>query len=336
MKRLIGFSMMVIASLAFAAEAGLKDASNWYFNATMDGLALGGYDVVAYFTLAEAREGEEAFSAQHGGLTYRFISAEHRDRFRAEPARYLPQYGGWCAYGCTLRVENGGWAAARYPVDPKAFAVIDDKLYLFNKSQAFDAQAAWNDRDQTEQIALADAWWAEHVTLAERGLPDGMDPRAPLETARFAFFIGKWKNEVRWMNDLEKKTYGPSFEGIWHARFAWDGFAINDDWKQVGVPGSGGPGWRYVDRRSGKWVMLYLPIGQGAERIWTMEGVFNEKGEMVGRLEGKDPQGRDFLQRVHFYDIKPNSFQWRADRSYDGGETWIEAIATATNTRIEL
>jgi len=331
---LLGF--LLVSMMGSAAETlSLVRAEHWYFNATGEGLALNGYDVVAYFTAGEARLGEEAIRAEHGGLTYRFSSTAHREAFREAPERYLPQYGGFCTYGCSIRVEDRGWAPARYPVDPTAFRVIDDKLYLFNRNPAFDALKTWEGMDQTKQIARADAWWSSRVALASKGLPDGMHPRAPLETARFAFLIGTWKNEVRWMNDVEKKTYGPVIEGIWEAEFGWDGFAINDNWRQKGLPGSGGPAWRYVDQKTGRWVMIYIPIGRPGNQIWIMDGEIDAKGEVLGRFEGTDPQGRAFVQKVFFYAIEPDSFQWRADRSYDGGETWIEGLAVATNTRIE-
>ena len=324
-------SMVVSATDALP----LARAEHWYFNATDEGLALNGYDVVAYFTEGEAKPGDTAISAEYGGLTYRFADEAHRDAFRAAPEQYLPQYGGFCAYGCSLRVEDRGWAPARYPVDPTAFRIIAGKLYLFNRSPAFDALKSWESEDQAMQVARADAWWQSRIAPASKGLPEGMHPRAPIETARFAFLLGKWKNEVRWMNDTEKRTYGPAIEGIWEAEFGWDGFAINDIWRREGLPGSGGPAWRYVDRRSGRWVMIYIPIGQPGNQIWIMDGEIETNGEVIGRFEGTDPRGRAFVQKVFFYDIEANSFLWRADRSYDGGETWIEGVAVATNTRIE-
>jgi len=328
-------NILIFFLFANAPAPTLATADHWYRNATSEGVALNGYDVVAYFTEDAAQLGLETITATHGGLTYRFANEEHRRQFQKNPETFLPQYGGWCAYGCAIRVTQRGWAPARYPVDPTAFAIIDDKLYLFNRSPAFDALAAWQKGDPDAQRDLADTWWQSRLALAAEGLPEGMNPRAPIEMIRFGFFIGSWKNEVRWMNDLEKKTYGPVIEGTWTAGFAWNGFAINDTWQQVGLPGSGGPGWRYIDRKNGRWVMVYLPIGQAADRIWIMDGAFDEKGEMLATFEGKDPNGRAFRQRVRFFDIEKDSFLWRADRSYDEGKTWIEGIAVATNTRID-
>ena len=87
-----------------------------------DGAAIRGYDPVAYFTLGEATEGDASITHDYEGATWHFTSVEHRDLFAADPAKYAPQYGGYCA-----------WAASRNYVastDPNAWEIVDDKLYL--------------------------------------------------------------------------------------------------------------------------------------------------------------------------------------------------------------
>jgi YHS domain-containing protein len=87
------------------------------------GVAARGYDVVAYFTDGRAVKGSPQFVHEHGGVQWRFASVEHRDLFRADPAKYTPQYGGYCAYG----VAVGGL----YDVRPEdSWSVVDGKLYL--------------------------------------------------------------------------------------------------------------------------------------------------------------------------------------------------------------
>lgn len=110
-------------------------------------VAISGYDPVAYFTDGAAVEGSADFTATHDGKVYRFASAQHRDAFAADPERYAPQYGGYCAFA----VANGALA----PVDPQAFTVVDDKLYL-NLSQSIRTQ--WS-RDIPGNIARGDANW---------------------------------------------------------------------------------------------------------------------------------------------------------------------------------
>jgi len=111
------------------------------------GMALAGYDPVAYFTDARATPGRPELTAAHEGFTYRFASAANRDAFVAEPARYLPQYGGWCAYGMAR-----GYKAV---IDPAAFTVVGGKLYL-----NYDAAiaATWQ-RNRADEIHRADGHW---------------------------------------------------------------------------------------------------------------------------------------------------------------------------------
>ncbi len=98
----------------------------------VEGYAVHGYDVVAYFTEGKPVPGNDSYTAQHGGATYRFASAGHRDAFAANPAKYAPQYGGYCAFGTAMGRKFDG--------DPQAWAIVDDKLYLnLNK----DVQSRW-------------------------------------------------------------------------------------------------------------------------------------------------------------------------------------------------
>ena len=91
-------------------------------NTDKAGLAISGYDPVAYFTVSQAQKGVAGISATHAGATYYFASAANRDAFLANPENYLPTYGGYCAYG----VAHGH----KVDVDPEAFRVVNDKLYL--------------------------------------------------------------------------------------------------------------------------------------------------------------------------------------------------------------
>lgn len=111
------------------------------------GFGVSGYDPVAYFTDGAPTPGLDQFTAEHAGVKYKFASAEHRDLFLAEPAKYLPQYGGHCAYAAA----KGALAST----DPEAFTVLNGKLYL-NFSQ--DIRRRWQPR-ATEYIKTADANW---------------------------------------------------------------------------------------------------------------------------------------------------------------------------------
>jgi YHS domain-containing protein len=112
-----------------------------------EGIGVGGYDPVAYFTDGKAVEGSEQFTTEHAGVSYRFASAAHREAFAAAPETYLPQYGGYCAYAAA----KGALAST----DPEAFTVKDGKLYL-NYSQ--DVRKRWLPR-AGEYIKAADENW---------------------------------------------------------------------------------------------------------------------------------------------------------------------------------
>lgn len=109
-----------------AIAAWSKDLAD-AVNKGRNGLALKGYDAVAYFTGSKAVKGTAAFSATHNGATYLFASAANRDAFLANPDKYVPQFGGYCAWA----VGHGYTADA----DPEAWSVAGGKLYLnYNKS----------------------------------------------------------------------------------------------------------------------------------------------------------------------------------------------------------
>ncbi|MEM6727971.1 MAG: YHS domain-containing (seleno)protein [Pseudomonadota bacterium] len=111
------------------------------------GAAIRGADAVAYFTEGRAVDGSPDFTAEHMGTTWRFVSAENRDLFMADPDAYAPQYGGYCAFAVSR-----GYTAS---IDPEAWTVHDGKLYLnFSKS----VRRRWS-RDIPGNIAAGDANW---------------------------------------------------------------------------------------------------------------------------------------------------------------------------------
>ncbi|MDF1793865.1 MAG: YHS domain-containing (seleno)protein [Thalassobaculaceae bacterium] len=109
--------------------------------------AVDGYDPVAYFTDGKPVEGSSKFEAEYKGVTWRFVSAEHRDAFVANPAKYAPQYGGYCAWA----VAQGYTAKG----DPQNWRIVDGKLYLnYNAS----VQKKWM-TDIPGNIKAGDANW---------------------------------------------------------------------------------------------------------------------------------------------------------------------------------
>jgi hypothetical protein len=110
-------------------------------------LCIGGHDPVAYFLETRAVAGRMDLEVVHEGITFRFASESNRAAFLAAPVRYLPQYGGYCAYGMAR-----GYKAV---IDPAAFTVAGGKLYLnYNRAIA----AAWQ-ANRAREIARADRHW---------------------------------------------------------------------------------------------------------------------------------------------------------------------------------
>lgn len=137
----LGLTLAILATLDRSWAAGVE------VNADASGLALHGYDPVAYFELGQPTSGDPALSARHGGATYLFASAAHRDAFAAAPDRYAPQYGGFCALGTAMGKKLDG--------DPTLWRIVDGRLYLNVNAQA---QEVWL-RDVPGNIAKADAIW---------------------------------------------------------------------------------------------------------------------------------------------------------------------------------
>jgi len=118
------------------------------------GLALEGYDVVSYFHEGPVK-GSEAIQATNQGVSYWFANRENRNAFKKDPDKYLPEYGGWCAYAM-------GLDGTRVAVDPKTYKIIDGKLYLFYNAFLNNTLKKWNAKEQ-ELLPMADRNWSEQL-----------------------------------------------------------------------------------------------------------------------------------------------------------------------------
>lgn len=128
----------LLAGIAHAAKSAVF---------TDGGVAIRGYDPVAYFTQSAPVAGDAAYRAAYNGATWLFASAENQALFEAQPEAFAPQYGGYCAYA----VSKGGTVTT----SPDAWTIVDDKLYLnFNKV----VRGIWSN-DIPGNIAKADANW---------------------------------------------------------------------------------------------------------------------------------------------------------------------------------
>ena len=143
LRRIISvFAAMVIAGLiAGPAFAGVT------VNKTLFGVALKGYDPVAYHTVGRPVEGSWRIGYRWRDATWRFASVKHRDLFAADPERYAPAYGSYCAYGMAQ--------GAKIDIDPSAWHIVNGTLYLnVNKR----VQQTWK-TDISGYIARANRHW---------------------------------------------------------------------------------------------------------------------------------------------------------------------------------
>ena len=118
---------------------------------TKKGYATNGYDVVAYFD-GKALKGSKEFSTEHDGVNFKFSSQENKDKFIASPNKYIPQYGGYCAYA----VAKSG---KKVSINPETFEIRDGKLYLFYNSGRTNTLKFWTNESPKKLQEIADKNW---------------------------------------------------------------------------------------------------------------------------------------------------------------------------------
>lgn len=141
-------SVLLGLTALFSATA-LNASADEITTFVTDGAAIGGTDPVAYFTEGKPVAGTDEFTFVYDDVTWKFSSADNRDAFAADPVKYAPQYGGFCAYGLSK--------GFKVPVQPDLWKIVDGKLYLNNNpavQERFNANTA-------ELINHADLNWAE-------------------------------------------------------------------------------------------------------------------------------------------------------------------------------
>lgn len=121
-------------------------------------LALHGYDPVAYFTAGQPTRGSDELAYVHDGAAYRFSSQANLDAFKAEPARYAPQYGGFCAYGVAVGKKFDG--------DPTLWKIEEGKLYLNLNEQIYATFL----KDIDGNVEKADGNWPRIESVAASDL----------------------------------------------------------------------------------------------------------------------------------------------------------------------
>ena len=142
--------MVLVATLAAFASSAPAGAGTAVNTGYFGGVAIEGYDPVAYFTDGRATKGSEEFAYDWLGATWHFANAEHRELFTKQPLQYAPQYGGHCALGTAFGETTAN-------IDPEAWSIVDGKLYLQYSS---GAREGW-EQDRAKRIAAADQKWPE-------------------------------------------------------------------------------------------------------------------------------------------------------------------------------
>ena len=145
--------MLSVLGSAAIVHAGMNDSRAYVHNNNVPstGLALEGYCPVAYFAVNKPVRGKSEYASTYKDVTYYFVNGDAKDAFDDDPEKYVPAYGGWCAFG--MSVED------KFPVDPTNFKIVDGKLMVFLRNVNVDALELWNDGDEKRLIKKADAHW---------------------------------------------------------------------------------------------------------------------------------------------------------------------------------
>lgn len=142
MTKIIITQLMILGALTvFAQEYNIDDSK----------IALNGYSPVSYLDLELAQRGSKEYVSEIDGVKYFFTSSEQKKSFDANPNKYQPQFGGWCATGVAIN--------AKFRVDPNKFVVKDGKYYLFLNSIEVDALQVWNENGHDQMVKNANNNW---------------------------------------------------------------------------------------------------------------------------------------------------------------------------------
>jgi YHS domain-containing protein len=140
MKNFTTILLMAFSTTFFAQEYNLKK-----------GFVAEGYDVVAYFSNTVAK-GEIKFTTAYDGVKFKFSTKENLEIFKISPKKYIPAYGGHCAYAL-------GAKGKRASIDPETFEIRNGKLYLFYNSWGINTLELWEEKGAEKLKDKADKNW---------------------------------------------------------------------------------------------------------------------------------------------------------------------------------
>ncbi|MEM6356414.1 MAG: YHS domain-containing (seleno)protein [Pseudomonadota bacterium] len=146
---------LAAAALLTVASFGTAQAADEFFIADSGkNIAINGYDAVAYHTVGAPTKGSADYKFEHDGVVWKFASAENMAKFKADPAKFAPAYGGWCSVGTSK--------GKKVPTQPHLFQVVDGKLYLNSSDGAHNLFL----EDKPGTISKADTNWTKIESTA--------------------------------------------------------------------------------------------------------------------------------------------------------------------------
>ncbi|WP_439128353.1 YHS domain-containing (seleno)protein [Polaribacter sp.] len=144
MKKLTIILFLVVYASLTAQDYNLKK-----------GYTAEGYDVVAYFS-NKAIEGNKKFTTTYNNVKFKFATKENLETFKKDPQKYIPAYGGYCAYAI-------GAKGKKVSIDPETFEIRDGKLYLFYNSWGTNTLKMWQEEGAEQLRKKADANWLKLI-----------------------------------------------------------------------------------------------------------------------------------------------------------------------------
>ena len=151
----LSFFLLSLLVLSGSSLAQTTDESRReLFNLGKENLAIKGYDPVSYFVSDKPLEGSKEFSYTYMGVVYRFANAGNLETFKADPVKYEPAYGGWCAYAM-----GKDYLA---DINPETYKILDGKLLLFYNKLFTNTLPKWN-KDESTLYPAAEKNWKSRV-----------------------------------------------------------------------------------------------------------------------------------------------------------------------------
>ncbi len=145
-------NITILAVVAFSINLAVAQDKKAY-NIDNSNIALEGYSPVSYLDLGIAQKGLKQFKSEHEKVVYYFTDADQKKKFDKNPSNYLPQYGGYCAFGV--------YAGAKFRPDPNKFIVKEGKYFLYLYNLELDAQQLWlAENNHAKLVGKANENWS--------------------------------------------------------------------------------------------------------------------------------------------------------------------------------